>query len=145
SCSSASISLAMSADCMRSDNRDMKRATAVFALGSTVLVAVWLGAAVSAQRTRTRSIRYEWPMGLGTLDEVPQHYPPRDTSNDATRLISLAAAAGIDLSPPAVRGAPSRRPRLGDYLDKQLTRADEGLDPPPPELVKDLSEHEAAL
>ena len=123
----------------------MKRAAAVFALGATVLLAVWLGAAVSAQRTRAGGVRYEWPMGLGTLDEVPQHYPPRDTSNDATRLIALAAAAGIDLSAPSGRGAMSRRTPLGEYLDKQLTRADNGIDPPPPELAKDLSEHEAAL
>src|SRR5439155_14517560 len=41
--------------------------------------------------------------------------------------------------------AMSRRTPLSEYLDKQLTRADNGIDPPPPELVKDLSEHEAAL
>ena len=123
----------------------MKRAAAVLALGATVLIAVWLGAAVSAQRSRAGGVRYEWPMGLGTLDEVPQHYPPRETSNDATRLIALAAAAGIDLAAPSGRGAMSRRTPLSEYLDKQLTRADNGIDPPPPELVKDLSEHEAAL
>jgi hypothetical protein len=50
----------------------MKRAAAVFALCATVLVAVWVGAAVSARHTRTSNVRVEWPMGLGTLDEVPQ-------------------------------------------------------------------------
>src|SRR5438128_4067017 len=141
----------MGADCMRSDNRDMKRATAVFALGATMFVAVWLGAAVSARRTRTSGVRYGWPMGLGTLDEVPQHYPPRDTSHGATRLIALATAAGIDLSPPLVGGTPPRgmatafRPALNDYLDKQLARTDNVVDPLPAELVQYFAVDGAAL
>ena len=41
----------------------MKRAVACFALAATVVVAVWLGAAVFAQRTRMSPARYEWPLG----------------------------------------------------------------------------------
>jgi hypothetical protein len=119
----------------------MKRAAAVFALAATVIIAVWVGAAVSAQRTRTAPARYEWPMGLGTLDDVPKRYPARETSNDAARLMTLAAAAGVDLSPPTGRAATARRTALSEWLDRQLTRADERVDPPPPE----LAEHEAAL
>jgi hypothetical protein len=123
----------------------MKRAAAVFALCATVLVAVWVGAAVSARHTRTSNIRVEWPMGLGTLDEVPQRYPPRDTSSDAARLTALAAAAGVDLAPASGRVAPIRRRALNEWLDAQLTRADGRLDPPPAELAKELSDHEGAL
>jgi hypothetical protein len=124
----------------------MKRAVAVIALGATVLVAIWLGAAVSAQRSRASGVvRYEWPMGLGTLDEVPKRYPAHDTSDDAARLAALAAAAGVDFAAPPARGALSRRTPVSEYLDRQLTRADGGIDPPPPELAKDLADHEAAL
>src|SRR5436190_12227514 len=127
----------MRPDCMRSDNGAMKRAGAVFALGATVILAVWLGAAVSAQHSRAGGVRYEWPMGLGTLDEVPKRYPAHDTSDDAARLAALAAAAGVDFATPPARGAFSRRTPVSEYLDKQLTRADGGIDPPPPELAKD--------
>jgi len=125
---------------MRSDNVAMKRAAALFALVATVLVAVWVGTAVTAERTRTSGPRPEWPMGLGTIDDVPKRYPPRVASNDAERLTALAAAAGVDLTmPPA-------RPRedwqwLGRWVDAQITRADLGLNPPPPELARS----EAAL
>lgn len=118
----------------------MKRAAAILALVVTVIVAAWLAASVSAQRTRTAGPRYDWPMGLGALDEVPKRYPARDTSNDAARLTALAAAAGVDLSLPPVR------PRtdwqwLSRYVDAQITRADLGVDQPPPQLAA----HETAL
>jgi hypothetical protein len=122
----------------------MKRAAAVFALVATVIVAAWLAASVSAQRTRTTGPRYEWPMGLGALDEVPKRYPARDTSNDAARLTALAAAAGVDLSPPPARSREDRQ-WLSRYVDVQLTRADLGADPPPPELVQYLAANETAL
>src|SRR5436190_17785603 len=117
----------------------MKRAAAVFALLAMVLVALWLAAAVSAERTRTAAVRYEWPMGLGTLDEVPARYPAHDTSNDAARLTALAAAAGVDLSPmrvgiPTPRGiVEAFRLSLNRYLETALTRADDGVDPSPAE------------
>jgi hypothetical protein len=123
----------------------MKRAAAFLALLATVIVAAWLAASVSAQRTRTTGTPYEWPMGLGALDEVPKRYPPRDTSNDAARLTALAAAAGIDLSPPHTASRSAQRPGLNTYLDAQLTRADDAVDPPPPELAQYFATHGAAL
>ena len=123
----------------------MKRAAAVFVLAAMVIAGIWIGAAVSAQRTHTSDVRHEWPLGLGTLDEVPKHYPPRDTSNDAARLIALAALIDVDLSPPSGRAAPARQPELNEDLDKQLTRADGRIDPPPPRLAQRFSEHEAGL
>lgn len=130
---------------MRSDNGAMKRAAAILALVATVIVAAWLTASVSAQRTRTAGPRYEWPMGLGALDEVPKRYPARDTSNDAARLTALAAAAGVDLSPPRVGPRSTQRPALTTYLDAQLIRADDAVDPPPPELAQYFATHGAAL
>jgi hypothetical protein len=82
-------------------------------------------------------------MGLGTLDEVPQHYPPRDTSNDAAQLVALAALAEVDLSPSS-RRRPDW-PWLSAYVEKQLTRADNGIDPPPPELLQYFARNDAAL
>jgi hypothetical protein len=113
----------------------MKRVAAVVALGATVVVAVWLGAAVFAEHSRTTGVRYEWPLGLGTLDEVPQHYPPRAQSDDAARLVALGAAAGVDLAQASPRPAPWLR-ELGEYLDRQLTRTDGRVDPPPPALAQ---------
>jgi len=119
---------------MRSDNGAMKRAAAVFALVATVIAAVWVTAAVTAERTRTTAAKPEWPMGLGNIDEVPKRYPPRVASNDAQRLVALAAAAGVDMAmPPA--GPRTDRPWLNRWVEAQLTRADLGLDPPPPELA----------
>jgi hypothetical protein len=112
----------------------MKRAAAVLALVATVIVAAWLTASVSAQRTRTTAPRSEWPMGLGALDEVPKRYPARVASNDAQRLVALAAAAGVDMATPPA-GPRTDRPWLSRWVEAQLTRADLGLDPPPPELA----------
>src|SRR5205085_7722856 len=124
----------------RSDNEEMKRAAAVFAIAATAVLALWVGAAVSAQRTRGGSGQSQWPLGLGTLDAVPQRYPPRVASNDAARLTALAAAAGVDLSMPAARPRADRQ-AFNRWLDAQLTRADGRVDPPPPE----LAQNEAAI
>ena len=118
----------------------MKRAAAVFAIAATAVLALWVSAAVSAQRTRGRSAQSQWPLGLGTLDAVPQRYPPRVASNDAARLTALAAAAGVDLSMPAARPRADRQ-AFNRWLDAQLTRADDRVDPPPPE----LAHNEAAI
>ena len=117
----------------------MKRAGAAFAVAAIVVFAVWVGAAVSAQHTHG-SAQLRWPLGLGTLDDVPQRYPPRLASNDAARLTALAAAAGVDLSMPPARPRVDRA-SLNRWLDAQLTRADDRVDPPPPELAL----NEAAL
>ena len=118
----------------------MKRAAAVLALAAMLIAGLWIGAAVSAQHTRNRSAQPQWPLGLGTIDAVPQRYPPRLASNDAARLAQLAAAAGVDLSMPPARRRVDRQ-WLNSWLDTQLTRADGRVDPPPPE----LAQHEAAL
>jgi hypothetical protein len=114
----------------------MKRHAAAFTLAAMIVVAVWLGAAVFAQHTRNDPKRPQWPLGLGTLDDVPKRYPPRDTSNDAARLTALAAAVGVDLTVPPARPRADRT-TLNRWLDAQLTRADDHVDPPPPELVVD--------
>src|SRR5262249_53173838 len=123
----------------RSDNADMKafglaqarRAAAAVAIAATAIFALWVGAAVSAQRARdTGRPQPQWPLGLGTIDAVPQRYPPRLGSNDGARLNELAAAMQR-----------SDRQWLNRWLDAQLTRADDRVDPPPPE----LAQHEAAL
>jgi hypothetical protein len=109
----------------------MKRAIAAVAIAATAVCALWLGAAVSAQRTKSgAAAQAQWPLGLGTLDAVPQRYPPRVGSNDAARLNELAAAVQR-----------ADRQWLNRWLDAQLTRADDRVDPPPPE----LAQHEAAL
>lgn len=120
---------------MRSDNAAMRRAAACFALVATVLIAAWITTAVTAERTRKTAAPREWPMGLGTVDDVPKRYPPRVASNNAERLTQLAAAAGVDLAMPPVRPR-VERPWLSRWLDAQLTRADLGLDAPPPELAR---------
>ncbi len=136
---------------MGSDNGGMKRAAAIFALVATVAVAAWLAAAVSARRTQTTVARYEWPMGLGSIDEVPKRYPPRDTSNDAARLTALAAAMGVDVAPlragiPTPRGnAEAFRPALNQYLDAELSRADDSAGRPPPEIAQYFATNAEAL
>jgi hypothetical protein len=114
----------------------MKRAAAVLALVAALLAAVWIGTAVTAERRRTTAAKPEWPMGLGTIDDVPKRYPARATSNDAERLTALAAAAGVDLAQPPVVEPRVERPWLNPWVEAQLTRADLGLDPPPAELAQ---------
>ena len=116
----------------------MKRAVAFIALAATLALAVWLAAVVSAQHTRETTVARDWPMGLGKLDEVPKRYPPRDTSNDAARLTALAAAVGVDLAVPPALPRVDRAP-LNRWVDAQITRADLGLDPPPPEIAANES------
>jgi hypothetical protein len=101
----------------------MKRAIAAVAIAATAVCALWLGAAVSAQRTKSGgAAKVQWPLGLGTIDAVPQRYPPRVGSNDAARLNELAAAVQR-----------ADRQWLNRWLDAQLTRADDRVDPPPTE------------
>ena len=59
------------------------------------------------------------------------------TLGGAAALVGLvgrdAAAAGVDLSLPLDASRSTGRPGLNTYLDAQLTRADNAVDPPPPE------------
>ena len=119
----------------------MKRAGAALAIAATVVFALWVGAAVSAQRARGGAPQPQWPLGLGTIDTVPQRYPPSLASNDAVRLNALAAAAGVDLTAPAMARPRADRQWLNRWLDAQLARVDDRVDPPPPE----LAQHETAL
>jgi hypothetical protein len=128
---------------MRSDNALMKRAAAVVALVVTLLAAVWITTAVTAERTQTTAAKPEWPMGLGTIDDVPKRYSPRVASNDAERLNALATAAGVELVHPPTRPR-EERPWLSEWVDAQIARADLALDPPPRELGEHFASHETA-
>jgi hypothetical protein len=129
----------------------MRRFLAIGGVVALVAAIGWTAAVVFAQRGRSVEPRREWPLGLGAIDDVPKRYPAHETSRDAARLIELASAAGVELTPPyaAARGATAPvdaiRPLLSRYLDDQLTRVDDRIDAPPPEVAGYAAAHDTAI
>lgn len=87
-----------------------------------------------------------WPNGLGSIRDVPARYPERNADTPAAlALTRLAGPLGVDLKPRDggrfVPTPPSRsdykaiEKPLHDYLEAQLVRTSNAIDPPPPLLV----------
>jgi hypothetical protein len=82
-------------------------------------------------------------MSLGSLQSLRGRYPPHDPNAAAARLLQLAAPLGVDFRRHSSRSASQKA--LSAYVGAQVTRADDGVDPPPPELTQFLRAHEAEL
>ncbi|HUP47550.1 MAG TPA: hypothetical protein VNA04_02045 [Thermoanaerobaculia bacterium] len=98
-----------------------------------VWLAMWSGAWLMGRVVTTGSQR-TWPMGLGTLSEVPGRHPVTKMSSGAARLIALAAPLGIDLAPRRM-GDPPAEARPLAFVRGQLTKwAGEQVLIPTPEI-----------
>lgn len=91
-----------------------------------------------------------------SIEEVLREYPSRDANEAALALEALVAPVGIDLVPghdpsnrrpddEAVRRFREAQAGIADYLDRELGREDDGVDPPPTEVARFLAEHRARL
>lgn len=103
---------------------------------------MWMGSAIMEQ-TITRGDKHPWPLGLGSIDEVPQRYPAAPASVAAVKLSGLAEEAGIELTPREMRaGRPPLRQRdrsESGYVTRQIQRANLAIDAPPASLQETLT------
>lgn len=112
------------------------------ALGSLVLLVATLQAGVSGLAwNRIEGVDGRWAKSPGPLPDFAARYPRQETNAAAHELEALAAAVGVDLTPgkdagdrpsPAARKAhDDARTAVQDWLNAELGRAEETLEPPP--------------
>ncbi|HVE71762.1 MAG TPA: hypothetical protein VNI54_10365 [Thermoanaerobaculia bacterium] len=115
------------------------------------LVVIGIGAALFFGRSRveTGTAVRAWPMGLGVVADAPKHFPPTKETAAATKLVTLAKNAGVDLR--AERDQYNEvidrdvREAFADYLQKQLERGSDAIDAPPSDVTRWLSDKAASL
>ncbi len=109
----------------------------VFAL----LAVVW----IKTQRSRDAlELQQPWPMDLGSLAAVRARYPTHDANRAAVRLAELAEPLDVHFA----RGAHTKGPifeAIAKYVREQLTRPDDRIDPPSPEVAEFFRKHDAEL
>ena len=121
-------------------------------IGAAVWGALWLGS-LAMSRGTGRGVAESWPLGLGTVDEVPLRYPPRAMNGAAARLIALATPLGIDLTPRAMTPAapPAARPlefvrgQLTGWVEDQIRLPTPAIEPLPSESGEYLAGRAADL
>src|SRR5688500_5474319 len=96
------------------------------ALGVTVVIVLavwglmWLGA-LMMRSSAARGPGHAWPLGLGSLSDVPARYPAASMSSAAARLIALTTPLGVDLAPRGRNQAPPE-PRPMVFVRGQLEK-----------------------
>lgn len=122
----------------------------VLALAAAWLL-MWAGAAMMS-RTNMAAADHAWPLGLGTVSQVPQRYPTVAMNDAGLELTQLTAALPLEIAPRFAQGRVSpRRPidRMrqitSDYVLSQTSKTDPSIDAPPPELAEYLAAHAGDL
>jgi hypothetical protein len=116
-------------------------------LGLLLIVVLLVGGATLLARRHDRAVLEEWARTLGPLEDVERRHPPVTNSEGAWALEAGAAALGIAKPPagPPARTLPTDESRaaweavakaVGAHVGKQVRRADDGIDPPPPDVAK---------
>ena len=99
----------------------MRKALPGIAAAIVILwVAMWVGSLLVRSAVRTGP-ENEWPLGLGTLGDVPQRYPAQGMSPAAARLIALSAPLGIEMAPRDRQGGLANRRTPMEFVRGQLT------------------------
>ena len=108
-----------------------------------VLTLTLYGALTSFSGARTRQLHEEWAESFGTLEEVLERYPPRDSNAAALTVESLAAGLGIHAAPRGLRKPVIAEDVADDwktiyndgdlhnYVEEQLERTSGPPDAPP--------------
>lgn len=109
----------------------------IFALAAIAVAAgVWfLGSRLmGAPDSKENSAR--WPFGLGTIDEVPAHFPQSkiDATAERVKTIGRRLPSGATL-----------RPAVQSYLSKEIARSNDHVEAPPAAIRHFLDEHVAAI
>ena len=97
-----------------------------------------------------------WAGTLGSLEEVLELYPARESNETAARVEEFSAALGIDMAPERVEGHTrptdqaekayrGTRLAVGNFLDEQFESGGPSPEPPPAAVVGFLREHAATL
>src|SRR5438876_2098280 len=110
------------------------RIAVAIALIIAAIFATYEAIEIKARRNDERELQQPWPMGLGSLEALRKRYPPEADNPAAARLIVLAAPLGIDFHP-GVHGKQPIDDAISAFVMTQITRADDDVDPPPPELA----------
>lgn len=112
-----------------------------------VVIGGWLALWAVAEVLERRYAARAWPVGLGSLDEVPKRFPRTTQSAAATQLIQLAKNAELEIDP-ATRAEPplpAMRKELGEHLRVQLERSGDAIEPLPPAVAAYFAKHDAEL
>lgn len=134
----------------------MKRALIVVVgvVGVAAVLAIAMFEAMNG--AAPRAAKQQWPAGLGTIDDVPSRYPVHNAPTPAaTKLVDLAMPLGVDIAPREGRRGPRDFPErpsyqaikepLSIYIERQLSRPNDHVDPPPQAVAQYLENHRAAL
>ena len=127
-----------------------KAALLIVVIVVVAFLALWTDGTMRAHRQASNQA---WPANLGTLDDVPKHFPPAEQSAEATALVRLADAAKINIQPLSRDSSMRRaamadmalRKALGTYVQSQLERSGDAIDAPPPAVAEYLTANEFAL
>jgi hypothetical protein len=120
-----------------------------------VPVTAWVLLSIAALAMQHALAARSWPNGLGTVSDVAARYPERKADTDAAlALTRMATPLGVDLEPRNGRYRPVPPSRndykaierpLHDYVEAQLVRPSNAIDPPPPLLVGYFADRGAQL
>lgn|GEM_PF-1221229 len=113
-------------------------------------VIVWLVLTMAARVAVNEAIGKPWPDQLGPVRDTRSRYPEHVTTPEAQMVVQVAAHANIQLGE---RGEEASTSPIDKQLDDQLiafvygqlTRPDDAIDAPPPDVASYLEDHQPAL
>ncbi|HUR79575.1 MAG TPA: hypothetical protein VM733_02340 [Thermoanaerobaculia bacterium] len=114
------------------------------------LVVIGIAAALFFGRSRveTGSVNRPWPLGLGMIADAQKRFPVTKDNAGAAKLIELARKAQVDLQRERDRGgsvSEDTRHAFAEYLETQLQRGTDAIDPPATDVQHYLTDNAAVL
>jgi hypothetical protein len=128
----------------------------VLAGAAVVAVAVlaWVVSAAGGDYVAKRSAAKAWPATLGSLTAVPKRFPVQEQNAAATKLVQIAAGAGVNVAPlePGKKRRNLHRDatdrlltEIGLYVTAQLERPGDAIEAPPEDVARFLETSDAQL
>jgi hypothetical protein len=128
--------------------------TTLAVLVTLVIIAFLLGSRLSSSKSAT--VEAGWDHTLGSREEILERFPLRHANDAAMELERLTAALGIDIASriDTGRARPLKetarrfakiKPKLGNYLQRQIELPRRTSLPPPEQLISFLKEEEETL
>jgi hypothetical protein len=119
----------------------MKRTTAGIWIVAATFTVIFAALLVAAHAAVKRTVSRPWPGGLGSVEDVPKRYPPRERSLDASRLVVYAMPLDIELQPARKRDATAALKAFGAYVRQEQGNATRTIAPPAAEIAQYLETH----
>lgn len=125
----------------------MKRALLFAGALAVATALLWLAGHALFKPPQRHDDEASWPYGLGKLRDVPKRYPSHDMSTNASDVVQLAAALGVDLAQETTtpRPADAMWPKVTQYVIDNVALGSDDVSEPAPALAQFLSHHEASL